>query len=77
MALLEAYWREFEGVTDVALVIKTYVDNFTPDRRQEIDNAIKKAVEYARSTARSRGAARMFGTIKIMYKGVLDEPGSS
>ena len=41
LALLEAYWREFEGVTDVGLVIKTYVDNFTPDRKQEIDNSIR------------------------------------
>lgn len=41
LALLEAYWREFEGNPNVALVLKTYVDNFTPDRRQEIDNAIR------------------------------------
>jgi glycosyltransferase involved in cell wall biosynthesis len=41
MALLEAYWREFESQENVGLVIKTYVDNFTPDRRSEIDNNIK------------------------------------
>lgn len=40
-ALLKAYWQEFEGQTDVALVIKTYVDNFTPDRKAEIDQAIR------------------------------------
>jgi glycosyltransferase involved in cell wall biosynthesis len=40
-ALLEAYWKAFEGVTDVALVLKTYVDNFTPDKKNEIDNEIR------------------------------------
>lgn len=39
-ALLEAYWREFEGQTDVSLTLKTYLDNFTPAKRAEIDNKI-------------------------------------
>lgn len=41
-ALLEAYWREFEGVKDVALVIKTYLDNFHPNKHQEIDQHISQ-----------------------------------
>lgn len=40
-ALLEAYWREFEGRDDVALVLKTYVDNFTPNKKEEIKNNIR------------------------------------
>lgn len=36
-ALLEAYWREFKENENVALVIKTYLDNFSPSKRQEID----------------------------------------
>lgn len=39
--LLEAYWREFEGIEDVGLTIKTYLDNFTKDKRSEIDSEIK------------------------------------
>ena len=41
-ALLEAYFREFEGQDDVILVIKTYVDNFSADKKREIFEAIKK-----------------------------------
>lgn len=35
-ALLEAYWREFEHTEGVSLTLKTYVDNFTPDKKIEI-----------------------------------------
>ena len=41
-ALLEAYWREFEGCTDVSLTIKTYLDNFTPEKKAEIDQYIRQ-----------------------------------
>jgi glycosyltransferase involved in cell wall biosynthesis len=41
-ALLEAYWREFNDVSNVSLTIKTYVDNFTPDKRQEIKDNIRR-----------------------------------
>lgn len=39
-ALLEAYWREFQQNEKVGLVIKTYLDNFSPSKRQEIDSDI-------------------------------------
>lgn len=35
-ALLEAFFREFENDKNVSLTIKTYVDNFTPEKKQEI-----------------------------------------
>jgi glycosyltransferase involved in cell wall biosynthesis len=41
-ALLEAYWREFEGAQGVSLTLKTYVDNFQPHKKTEIDQKIKK-----------------------------------
>lgn len=43
-ALLEAYWRAFadKPKANVALLLKTYVDNFKPDKYLEIDQAIKK-----------------------------------
>jgi glycosyltransferase involved in cell wall biosynthesis len=40
-ALLEAYWTEFTEKDSVALVLKTYVDNFGQRMRSEIDNEIK------------------------------------
>lgn len=40
-ALLEAYWREFEHVEGVSLVIKTYVDNFSKAKNEEIDHQIR------------------------------------
>lgn len=39
-ALLTAYWQEFQGVEDVALVIKTYLDNFSREKKREIDQNI-------------------------------------
>lgn len=41
MALLEAYWREFEDTKGVSLTIKTYLDNFTREKRAEIDQQIE------------------------------------
>lgn len=41
-ALLEAYWREFENTEGVSLTLKTYVDNFQPGKKEEINNRMKK-----------------------------------
>lgn len=41
-ALLEAYFREFEEDQNVSLTIKTYLDNFSKEKREEIDHYIKK-----------------------------------
>lgn len=41
-ALLEAFWREFENQDGVSLTIKTYVDNFTPAKKQEIKQNIRR-----------------------------------
>jgi len=41
-ALLEAYWREFAGDQSVSLTIKTYVDNFSRDKKTEIDDAVRR-----------------------------------
>jgi glycosyltransferase involved in cell wall biosynthesis len=42
MALLEAYWREFEGAENVSLTLKTYQISFGPEKRQGIDQQIRK-----------------------------------
>ncbi len=42
LALLEAYWREFEHTEGVALYLKTYVDGFTADKKVEIDTQIRE-----------------------------------
>jgi glycosyltransferase involved in cell wall biosynthesis len=39
-ALLRAYWSEFRQEDNVCLVIKTYIDNFSVAKRQEITQAI-------------------------------------
>lgn len=39
-ALLEAFWREFEKTKGVSLTIKTYVDNFRPEKMKEIQRHI-------------------------------------
>lgn len=39
-ALLEAYYREFGEKDKVSLTLKTYVDNFTPDKKRELEAAI-------------------------------------
>jgi glycosyltransferase involved in cell wall biosynthesis len=41
-ALIEAFWREFENDEGVSLTIKTYIDNFTPDKKQEIRSYLRK-----------------------------------
>lgn len=41
-ALLEAFWREFEKTEGVALVIKTYVDQFIPEKKLFITQQIEK-----------------------------------
>jgi glycosyltransferase involved in cell wall biosynthesis len=41
-ALLEAYWREFENESGVGLVLKTYVDNFSADKKSEIHSAARE-----------------------------------
>jgi glycosyltransferase involved in cell wall biosynthesis len=38
--LLRAFWEEFESTEGVSLVIKTHIDNFTPDKRRELRSAI-------------------------------------
>lgn len=35
-ALLEAYWREFEDVKGVSLTLKVYMDNFTPQKKDDL-----------------------------------------
>lgn len=37
LALLEAFWTEFQAGEKVSLTIKTYLDNFTREKRAEID----------------------------------------
>ena len=37
-----AFWQEFENEKDVSLTIKTYVDNFTPDKKREIGDNFKR-----------------------------------
>lgn len=41
-ALLTAYWQEFTAKDNVALVIKTYVDNFQSEKRDEVKQYIKR-----------------------------------
>lgn len=40
-ALLEAYFKEFQNGENVSLTIKTYVDNFNRDKKEEIDSGIR------------------------------------
>lgn len=40
--LLTAFWKAFEGKKGVSLMIKTYVDNFSKEKKTEIDNVIRK-----------------------------------
>lgn len=41
-ALLEAFWLEFADTPGVSLTIKTYIDNFQPGKKDEINRYIKK-----------------------------------
>lgn len=42
LALLEAYWREFEGQKGVSLTLKTYQVGFNAEKREMINTAIRK-----------------------------------
>lgn len=42
LALLEAFWREFEGNDGVSLTIKTYQVGFTAEKREMINQQIRK-----------------------------------
>ena len=42
LALLTAYWQEFTPKDNVALVLKTYVDNFQSSKRDEVNSYIKR-----------------------------------
>lgn len=42
LALLEAYWREFENDEGVTLTLKTYQVGFTIEKKQLIDQQIRK-----------------------------------
>lgn len=42
LALLEAYWREFENHDDVSLTLKTYLVGFGAEKREPIDQQIRK-----------------------------------
>lgn len=41
-ALLTAYFQEFQDNEKVGFVLKTYVDNFSPERQYEIESNIKR-----------------------------------
>ncbi len=43
LALLTAYFTEFQHDEKVSLTIKTYIDNFTPTKRAEIMELVKQA----------------------------------
>lgn len=40
LALLEAYYKEFQNGEPVSLTIKTYVDNFTPGKKSEVEQQV-------------------------------------
>ena len=42
-SLLKAYWEEFQNDENVSLTIKTYIDNFTPEKKRELDQLIRLA----------------------------------
>lgn len=42
LALLEAYWREFENVKGVSLTLKTYQVGFSAEKREIINQQIRK-----------------------------------
>ena len=62
-ALLEAYWRAFEGKKGVSLIIKTYVDNFKDDKKREIDLEIRKL--------KARLALKSYAPV-YMYRNLMD-----
>lgn len=44
-ALLESYWREFEEVDEVSLIVKTYITDFLLQRRSTIDRRVSELKE--------------------------------
>ncbi len=46
-ALVQAYWREFTEKDNVRMVIKTYVDNFQKDKKEELMSYIKREKKRA------------------------------
>lgn len=42
LAMLEAYWREFENTPGVSMTLKTYQISFGPTHREPIDQQIRK-----------------------------------
>lgn len=42
-ALIQAFCQEFSGVKDVSLVIKSYVDNFHEENKQEVRHLLQRA----------------------------------
>lgn len=47
-ALLTAFWQEFKPEEKVSLTVKTYIDNFTPDKRADIMQLYKMVKKKAR-----------------------------
>ena len=63
-ALLESYWREFEGHDDVSLLLKTYHLNFTP-----ADKAlIYKDIAHWKEQLKLKAYPRVY-----IYDGLLEE----
>ena len=62
-ALLSAYWQEFENDENVVLVLKTYLDNFTKKKKEEIDFYLKKI--------KSRVSLRKYQPV-LMYRHLMD-----
>lgn len=62
LALLEIFWREFENVDGVSLTIKTYVDNFRPEKQKEIYDMI----QGLKSRMGLKKYAKVFLVMKLM-----------
>ena len=51
VALLTAFWQEFQNDKNVSLTLKAYVDNFRPDKRREVKAnfiKVKKALKLSK-----------------------------
>lgn len=66
LALLEAYWREFEGVEGVSLTLKTYQVGFSADKREPIDQQIRKL--KARLNLKSYAPIYMYRQLMDRYQ---------
>lgn len=66
LAMLEAYWREFEGVEGVSLSMKTYQISFGPDKREGIDQQIRKL--KARLNLKSYAPVYMYRQLMDRYQ---------